>query len=120
CLAAVSAAVREGRSVVVDNTNGDSSVRRMFVDAAKKAGAKAVRALWFKAGEDVCKHNALFRALSWRADGREVVPDIAFRVFKGKFNEPTVAEGFVRVTEVEFMPVFESEEMKAKWSKWHF
>ncbi|KAJ3331137.1 hypothetical protein HDU76_004003 [Blyttiomyces sp. JEL0837] len=123
CIAAALAALKAGKSVVVDNTNPDAKVRAEFVAAAKKVGAHVpVRAFVFKASVEICEHNSRFRALMTKGthEERGMIPDMVFNSIRNRFAHPdSKAEGLHEVKEINFIPEFESEEMRKLWSMWH-
>ncbi len=41
------------------------------------------------------------------------MPGIAFNVYKSKFREPTLDEGYTEVARVDFVPTFKDEKTKA-------
>lgn len=94
CLSTVEAALLEGKSVVVDNTNPSKEVRREYLDLVKRLGlGTKVRVGWFEADERTCRQNSVYRALAGGAGGREILPGIAFVMFLKSFKPPVVEEG---------------------------
>lgn len=92
CLGAVEAALLEGRSVVVDNTNPSREVRREYVELVRRLGlGTKVRVGWFGADERTCRQNSVYRAL--KGVEREVLPGIAFTMYYKGFVRPTADEG---------------------------
>lgn len=63
CLKAATEYLKEGDSVVVDNTNPDPDTRKQWVELAKKQGVP-VRCVWFRTPLVVCEHNDAVRALN--------------------------------------------------------
>ncbi len=139
CLKMVEDALQGGKRVVVDNTNPTREVRALYIQAAartaKRTGRSAipVRCVFVLADPIVCKHNNVYRAYmanrdsdgiwmqkdsetsSIKSSSRGKIPDIAFRSFSSRFEEPTAAEGFTEVLKVAFSPAFETEEEKKLW-----
>ena len=67
CLKAAAEYLKEGDSVVVDNTNPDPDTRRQWVELATKAkqgGGVPVRCVWFRTPLVVCEHNDAVRSLN--------------------------------------------------------
>ncbi|KAJ0063500.1 hypothetical protein NL108_002644, partial [Boleophthalmus pectinirostris] len=56
CVAACERALKEGRSVAVDNTNPDPESRKRYLDVAKAAGVQS-RCFQFTASLELAKHN---------------------------------------------------------------
>ena len=63
CLKAATEYLKEGDSVVVDNTNPDPDTRKQWVELAQKQGVP-VRCVWFRTPLVVCEHNDAVRALN--------------------------------------------------------
>ncbi|EAA30326.3 PNK3P-domain-containing protein [Neurospora crassa] len=103
CLKAATEYLKEGDSVVVDNTNPDPDTRKQWVELAKKQGVP-VRCVWFRTPLVVCEHNDAVRALNkpLNPESRTSLPKLAFNSFNSRFKEPKVKEGFQDVTEVDF------------------
>jgi bifunctional polynucleotide phosphatase/kinase len=121
CLAAVREALKQGKSVVVDNTNPDPKVRSEYLSAAKSHGAIPVRAFVFAASTEICEHNAKFRAFSTKgqANERGLIPSVVFNTFRSKYKAPEVKEGFAEIKTIHFTPHFESEEHRVGWGRWY-
>jgi bifunctional polynucleotide phosphatase/kinase len=130
-------ALQEGKRVVVDNTNPTREVRARYIQAAartaRRTGRSAIpaRCVFVLADPIVCKHNNNYRAYMANKDSDGIwmqketvnqstkssgkIPDIAFRSFYSRFEEPTTAEGFTEVLKVAFSPTFETEEEEKLW-----
>jgi bifunctional polynucleotide phosphatase/kinase len=63
CIKLTEDCLGQGKSVVIDNTNPDPDVRKIWISLAKKFNAP-VRCVWFNTDKEVAKHNDVFRALS--------------------------------------------------------
>jgi predicted kinase len=80
-------ALKEGRSVVVDNTNPRLQDCAPIIELVRRYGA-AVRSYVFELDLGAClERNA-------RRTGREWVPDRALLITFGRLRVPTLAEGF--------------------------
>jgi bifunctional polynucleotide phosphatase/kinase len=93
CVAAADAALRAGKSVCVDNTNGGKDERKLFVDVAKKYNVKP-RVVALQTTEAVAQHLAEYRE---QFEKGPHIPGIAYTMFKKKFEAPTLAEGFAEI-----------------------
>ncbi|EPS35717.1 hypothetical protein H072_10858 [Dactylellina haptotyla CBS 200.50] len=106
CIRVAEGYLKEGESVVIDATNASKETRAEWGALAKKVGDVAFRCIYLSAPEILCKHNDAVRSLSGvdtlNPDGRSSLPDIAFRTFKSKFQEPEEREGFKDITVVDF------------------
>ena len=108
CVAQCSKFLEAGKSVVVDNTNPDVESRKKYIDCASKLSVP-VRSFLFTTSEAHSRHNNRFRELTLKEDEEEKykkVNQIAYNMYKSKFTEPKVSEGFLEVVKVRFLPVF--------------
>jgi len=108
CIKVALESVENGKSVVVDNTNPSTDVRKAYVDIAKKKGIP-IRCLFFQTDPELSQHLNFYRE---KVEGTRRVPDIGFNQFKSKFQEPTTAEGFSEVIRINWIPDFPSENHK--------
>ncbi|KAJ3046082.1 hypothetical protein HDV00_003832 [Rhizophlyctis rosea] len=131
CLKATEAALKAGKSVVVDNTNPEAVIRKMYIALAGRVGGISVRCFWFKSEEALCLHNNAYRQhgqprakaldsgggdeatlLAGNIDipqpSHAYVPTMAFRFFAKKLQAPETSEGFAEVRQIEFTPNFAS------------
>lgn len=89
----IAAALGEGRSVVVDNTNPAVAVRAPLIALARANGAEVVGYFFRTEAADALRRN---RA----REGRWRVPDVAIFATRKKLETPTYEEGFDRLFEV--------------------
>ncbi|KAF9050802.1 PNK3P-domain-containing protein [Hymenopellis radicata] len=122
CISAAKAALKEGKSVVIDNTNRDASTRKYYVDLAKDHDVP-VRCFSFTGSAELAWHNNLYRAfnrppsLSSTEQSRELLPYLAFSGFKANYEPPDEKEGFSEIRQVNW--VFEgTDEERRHWSMW--
>lgn len=92
------------RRVVVDNTNRDVAVRKLYVDLAKEVKVP-IRVFHFACPVDLARHNNTYRALYAPEDEpkRELLPGTAFTTYENAFELPTAKEGFNEVRTVNFV-----------------
>ena len=86
----IAAALAEGKSVVVDNTNPTADVRAPLIALGRRHGARIV-AVYFET--DV--KTAIMR--NRQREGRARVPDVAIFATRKKLVPPTLEEGFDEV-----------------------
>ena len=95
--------LREGKSVVIDNTNPSRDVREAYLKIAKECKAEA-RCIFFDTPKDVCIHNNEQRGINThREHASKMVPMIALHMFFKNVIKPQVSEGFESVITVNFV-----------------
>ncbi|KAK5584261.1 hypothetical protein RB653_005869 [Dictyostelium firmibasis] len=104
CIKAANLALSQGKSVIIDNTNGTKDVRSQYLALAKKYNAKA-RCLNFNTSLELAGHLNYYRE---RKDGVKHIPSMVYNIFKKNYQQPTTSEGFSSVHEISF--VLELEE----------
>ena len=110
CIAAATAALQAGRSVVIDNTNPQKKDREQFIKIAKSRSVP-VTVYWFPFTQEMVQHMNVYRERLLGLDAPHI-PTIALRMFFSKFQEPTLDEGIESITKVNFVPSFESDREK--------
>jgi len=91
--------LEEGDSVVIDNTNPSIESRKKFIDIAKKLNIK-IRCIFFTTDELLSFHNNHFRS---KINNSKIVPKIAYNIYKKKFIEPCIKEGFYKINKIDFI-----------------
>jgi hypothetical protein len=82
-------------------TNPTVDVRKEYLDMAKKFKYK-MRCHYFNTEKDLSIHNNSFRHCV--SDGSSsMVPQIAYNIYKSKFEKPSTKEGFNEVDEIDFV-----------------
>ena len=96
----IEAGLKEGKSVVVDNTNPTPDVRAPLIALGHRLGARVV-ACWFEAivKDAVARNRA--------REGKARVPDVAIYVTARKLVPPTIEEGFDEVRVI--APIHEAD-----------
>ncbi|KAF8344335.1 polynucleotide kinase 3 phosphatase-domain-containing protein [Cantharellus anzutake] len=121
CLALVESSVKEGKSVVVDNTNRDVDTRKPYITLARKLKC-SIRCLYFATPRETAIHNDVYRAfLATPREGEVHIPvldpspTLAFSSFQNNFEAPDVNEGFSEVKTINW--VFRgTEENRLLWA----
>jgi len=108
CIATAKEAVEEGKSVVIDNTNPQAKTRAEYIAIAKKKGIP-VRCFHFTTEHDLAYHLNYYRE---KLVNTRRIPDVAYRTYKSRFEEPSLDEGFTEVKKIDFVLDFEKEEHK--------
>ncbi|XP_072311603.1 bifunctional polynucleotide phosphatase/kinase [Eucyclogobius newberryi] len=112
CVAACERALKEGRSVAVDNTNPDSESRKRYLDVAKAAEVPC-RCFRFTASLEQAKHNNRFREMAPSETKHAKVNDMIFHSYKKHFVEPALSEGFSEILQIHFVPNFKDGQSEA-------
>lgn len=90
CIKMTEELLKENKSVVIDQTNPDKTTRKIWIDLAKKYSYK-IRAIQMTTSFELSKHNNYYRYLMF---GTKLIPTIAYNIYKSKFENPNVKEGF--------------------------
>lgn len=109
CVSACERALKEGRSVAVDNTNPDKESRKRYVDVAKAAGVSC-RCFHFSASLEQAKHNNRFREMAPSDTKHAKVNDMVFHSYKKHFEAPDLSEGFSEILQIHFVPSFKDSQ----------
>jgi bifunctional polynucleotide phosphatase/kinase len=118
CIKKCNELLKEGRNVVIDNTNPDINSRKNYLDLAKKYNY-VCRAIVMNTSLELSKHNAQFRYIASRNDTDTIIkkiPDIVYNIFKKKYQEPTIKEGFYLIQKLNFV----MENNIKKYYKYYF
>ncbi|KAK0445376.1 polynucleotide kinase 3 phosphatase-domain-containing protein [Armillaria borealis] len=122
CVAAVKAAIAEGKSCVVDNTNRDAKTRKYYIDIAKEARIP-VRCFLFTGSIELAWHNNLYRAYNLppsvkdREEPRDALPYFALTSFRDNYEAPEDEEGFTEIKTVNWR--FEGTQQEERyWKMW--
>ncbi|XP_077396868.1 bifunctional polynucleotide phosphatase/kinase [Festucalex cinctus] len=109
CVAACERALKEGRSVAVDNTNPDPESRKRYVDVGKAAGVPC-RCFHFSATLEQAKHNNRYREMAPSDSKHMKVNDMIFQSYKKHFVAPALSEGFSEILSIHFVPNFKDSQ----------
>ncbi|KAM6987628.1 bifunctional polynucleotide phosphatase/kinase [Tautogolabrus adspersus] len=109
CVSACERALKEGRSVTVDNTNADPESRKRYLDVAKAAGIPC-RCFQFSASLEQAKHNNRFREMTPSDIKHAKVSDMVFHSYKKHFVAPALSEGFSEILQIHFIPNFKDSQ----------
>eukprot|EP01127_Copromyxa_protea_P014627 TRINITY_DN4114_c0_g1_i1.p1 TRINITY_DN4114_c0_g1~~TRINITY_DN4114_c0_g1_i1.p1 ORF type:complete len:728 (+),score=176.83 TRINITY_DN4114_c0_g1_i1:2-2185(+) len=109
-------ALKEGHSVVIDNTNPDRAIRQAYIKIAQKYSVP-VRCFLVSTPRPLAEHLNMFRVVS---SGGQVglIPGIAYNVYQKKYEEPTLGEGFKEIKKINFCPQFKNEQEKKLFLQW--
>ena len=97
------AALREGRSVICDNTNPTIGDRAPLIALGRSLGARIVGYYFESRMEDCLRRNR-------QREGKKRVPDVAIFATRKKFECPSLSEGFDQLTYVRMVGEVDWEE----------
>ncbi|CAD7974904.1 unnamed protein product [Amoebophrya sp. A25] len=101
CEAAAKEALKNGKSVIIDNQNKEKAKRKNWIALAKEMKCDRVRAVYFDVSKDFCFHMNHVRARLPGTDThglkRERVPSMVIHTFFKYAEKPQTAEGFSEV-----------------------
>lgn len=101
CLKVCEEGLASGKSVVIDNTNPLKSDRKEFIEIANRFDIR-IRCLHFMTSRELSMHNNIYRHVI--SDGEtKMVPEIAYNIFRKKYEEPSKKEGFYKIENLDFL-----------------
>jgi bifunctional polynucleotide phosphatase/kinase len=85
--------IKQNKSIIIDATNPGKETRKEWIDLAKSYGY-TVRVIKMNTTIEHAKHNNIYRSLTTTT---EQIPDMAYNMYKSKYNEPELAEGIEEI-----------------------
>ncbi|XP_022101659.1 bifunctional polynucleotide phosphatase/kinase-like [Acanthaster planci] len=116
CLAATKEAIKNGQSVVIDNTNPSVSARSDYIDLATKAKYK-VRCFVMDTPIELAHHLNYVRQTQTNGKVRRI-PNVGYNVYKKNYQEPKKSEKIEDIVRIPFEPTFESDKDKKLFLQW--
>ena len=113
CVSECSKVLSAGKSVVVDNTSPDKDSRSRYIEVACQHKVP-VRCFQFMTTLAHAKHNNRFRELTLKSSSYVKVNDMVFNMYKSKFCEPEIGEGFSEIVKIHFTPCFSDNDYHAE------
>ncbi|XP_061197513.1 bifunctional polynucleotide phosphatase/kinase-like [Saccostrea echinata] len=107
CVDMCAKSLREGQSVVIDNTNPDKETRQRYINCAKTAKVPC-RCFLFTATITQARHNERYREMIDKS--HQPINDMIMNTFKSKLKIPELSEGFKEIVRVNFVPKFKDSE----------
>lgn len=99
CIKMIKESIKNGQSMVIDNTNPDKKSRQTYIELAKDNGMKVV-VYKMDISEALSKHLNHMRVMT---DHIDKVPEVAYRVYNKKYEEPSIDEGIDEIINVPFI-----------------
>lgn len=100
-------ALKEGKSVVIDNTNPSAKTRAEYIDLAKQLKITQIRCFILNTDIELCHHLNYVRQNQTKSKVRRI-PDVGYNVYKSQYQEPNTSEGLTKILKVDFLPKFDS------------
>lgn len=101
CVKKVTELVTQNKSFIVDCTNPSKEARKEWIALIDK-DIYDVRVILMTTPKEICMHNNTYRAYTTDA---KFVPEIAYRMYKSKFKEPELSEGFSEIIKTDMCGV---------------
>lgn len=101
CLKECEANLKAGKSVVIDNTNLTSVIRKKYIDLATQYKVKC-RCLYFTTSMDLSRHNNILRNVLTN-NQTKIIPMIAYYKFRKQLEIPVKEEGFYKIEKMDFI-----------------
>jgi bifunctional polynucleotide phosphatase/kinase len=87
-------------SVIIDNTNPSITDRKKFIDLAKKY-SYTIRCINFVIPMELALHNNYYRHFKYTTQfTTQLIPKIAYNIFKSKYVNPEIKEGYKEIIEI--------------------
>lgn len=89
CINAAKSFINQQKSIIIDATNPNKEIRKKWINLARQNNY-SVRICNMSTGEQLSMHNNVYRSFK---TNKKMVPTIAYRLFKSKFEKPNKSEG---------------------------
>jgi bifunctional polynucleotide phosphatase/kinase len=117
CIKAATNAIKDNKSIIVDNTNPKVEDRKVYIDLAKQHNIPA-RCIYLKMEDEGLSHHLnMYRQNKSKGTQRRV-PIVAYRTFQKYFVMPEKKEGFNEVISLDFVPAFDSSSDEELFQQW--
>uniref|UniRef100_A0A1I7TPF0 Bifunctional polynucleotide phosphatase/kinase n=1 Tax=Caenorhabditis tropicalis TaxID=1561998 RepID=A0A1I7TPF0_9PELO len=107
CVATCKSHLKNGDSVIIDNTSPDVESRQRYIHVAKEERVEC-RCFVMNCEMEHAQHNIRYRTLT--NETAQEISSMVLRIHKGKYVEPKEEEGFKQIVKVNFQPKFEVKE----------
>ena len=116
CLKAATSALKDGKSVVIDNTNPNIAARKSYIDLAAKHKVPC-RCIYIDIPTELSRHLNFVRLRQTKGIVR-LIPEVAYHTYEKDFEAPDKSEGYADVRKIGFIPIFQSDEEKDIFLQW--
>lgn len=101
CLKKFKEYISKNKNIVLDNTNGSISTRKIYIQYAKENGYY-ITVNYFKTLKSISKHNSYYRNYVSNNEIK-VIPDVVYNMYSKNFIEPKKNEGIDEINSIEFI-----------------
>ena len=115
CIEAATSALKDGKSVVIDNTNPSKAARKPYIDLAKNHKVPC-QCIYIDIPTELSYHLSFVRINQTKGKIRQK-PD-AIQAYEKDFEPPDESEGYSDIKKIGFIPIFQSEEDKNIFLQW--
>lgn len=110
CLKATREALKDGKCVIIDNTNPRPDSRKAFIDVAKAHDKDIpIYCIVMDTPRDISEHLNSYRA-RLANNPALFIPAVGYHTFAKYFEEPSLEERISQIGRVKFVPHFDSQE----------
>eukprot|EP01083_Nonionella_stella_P199913 732738_1 len=118
CIDAAKKALKNGKNVVIDNTNPDYNAREPYIKVGKQFKAN-IRLFNMTTDRQVAEHMNLVRERITKGQTKRI-PGLVYNIFYKKVREddpPSVEddEGLNEIIDIDFIPQFKDDQEKKLW-----
>lgn len=99
CVRLAKAAIKDGKSIIVDNTHPSKETRKEYIDMKKLGKDINVSVYVMDVPERLAKHMNRYRVQTQK---KELIPEVVYRVFNKKYEEPRKNEGIDKIEHIPF------------------
>jgi bifunctional polynucleotide phosphatase/kinase len=97
CILETEKNMKKEKSIIIDSTNPSKLKRKAWIDLANDNNY-SVRIIEMTTSIDKSKHNNIYRSL---CSGTNPVPDIAYNMYKSKYEKPSKSENVFEILSVD-------------------
>lgn len=115
CLSETKKALKNNKSVVIDNTNPSKEIRLKYISLCNDFNI-SYRCIYFDISYEIAQHLNIYRELKGE---KQRIPKIAYNVYKSKFIKPTLDEGYEEIIIWKLNLEFENDKNKEIYLKYY-
>jgi len=110
CLISSDFYIKNGKSIVIDNTNIDLETRKNYIELSKIYEIP-IRVIILDIPLNIVQHLNYYRCQKFKGI-KKIIPIIVYRIMKNKYIEPDYSEGFNEIIKIN--KIFDSESLDDK------